>query len=91
MWKHPACIIIGSSIIQRRYSQLIQKVDGDIQQCISHENAIDRLRMYETMSPKRRIIDTRLIKWNSKFGPSNNCSILLYKGFNKKGTLEKLT
>lgn len=65
--------------------------DGDIQQCISHENAIDRLRMYETMSPKRRIIDTRLIKWNSKFGPSNNCSILLYKGFNKKGTLEKLT
>ena len=64
--------------------------DGDIQQCISHENASDRLRMYETMSPKRRIIDTRLIKWNSKFGPSNNCSILLYKGFYKKGTLKKI-
>lgn len=51
---------------------------------------MDRLRMYETMSPKRRIIDTRLIKWNSKFGPSNNCSILLYKGFYKKGTLTKI-
>lgn len=65
-------------------------VDGDIQSCITWEEAKYRLRLYEVMGPKRRIIDTRLIKWNSAFGPSNNCSIQLYKGFYKPATLKKI-
>ena len=49
-----------------------------------------RLRLFEVMGPKRRIIDTRLIKWNDAFGPSNNCSIQLYKGFYKPATIKKI-
>lgn len=46
--------------------------------------------MYQVLGPKRRIIDTRLIRWNNTFGPSNNPAIALFKAFNKKGTLTKL-
>ena len=42
------------------------------------------------MGPKRRIIDTRLIKWTDAFGPSNNCSIQLYDGFYKPATIKKI-
>ena len=68
-----------------RYSPM-----GDALSVITFENEKDRERMYQVLGPKRRIIDTRLIRWNNTFGPSNNPAIALFKAFNKKGTLTKL-
>lgn len=64
--------------------------DGDVMSVITFEREEDRERLYQVLGPKRRIIDTRLIKWNNNFGPSNNPAIALYKAYNRKGTLEKV-
>ena len=39
--------------------------DGDVMSVITFEREEDRERLYQVLGPKRRIIDTRLIKWNS--------------------------
>lgn len=64
--------------------------DGDKSSLMTFASAETRLAMYKALGPKRRIINTRLIKWNNKFGPNNNASIQLYLGYSKEGTLKKI-
>ena len=70
---------------------LVSDYDGDALFVINYGTPKKRRRIYESLGPKRSVIDTLNIKFNDgAFAPNNNAGIVMWKGFKKDATLEEV-
>lgn len=64
--------------------------DGDVLSSISWYNPKDRLRVYQALGPKKSLVDTIHIRYNTNIAQNNNKAVLLARGFKSDAVIERL-
>lgn len=94
--------VLGMRIIELKEDELVMRIpfsilggiagdfDGDEMGSIAWETPRERKLIYNALTPRKSVINTSYIKYNSKIGLNNNTAVLFYKGMEKDPIIKKI-